>query len=354
MFLVGPNAAGKSNLIDVFRFLADIVTVGGGFESAVVKRGGVSMMRSFAARRYPSVRVQVTVGTDAVPDEWVYELTFTQDNQRRPVITREFVEHRGVVVRERPDAEDREDPERLRQTHLEQVNVNKAFRDVAEFFGTTRYMHIVPQLVREPDRSVGKTNDPFGGDFLEQIARTSKQTREARLRRIVAALAVAVPQLEELELHPDVRGVPHLRGKYRHWRQHGAWQSEEHFSDGTLRLFGLLWAVTDGTGPLLLEEPELSLHPEVVRYIPQMFAQVQRRTRRQILVSSHSVEILGDEGVGLDEVVILSPRSEGTAAALAIEDTRVTAMVNAGVNLSEALAAVTRPTEASQLALFGK
>lgn len=354
MFLVGPNAAGKSNLIDVFRFLADIVTVGGGFESAVARRGGVSMMRSFAARRYPSVRVQVSVGTDAEPDEWSYELTFTQDNQRRPLITREYIAHRGKVFRERPDADDADDPERLRQTHLEQVNVNKSFRDVADFFATTRYLHIVPQLVREPDRSVGRVNDPFGGDFLEQIARTPRQTRDARLRRIVAALRVAVPQLEELELHPDVRGVPHLRGKYRNWRHHGAWQSEEHFSDGTLRLFGLLWATTEGSGPLLLEEPELSLHPEVVRYIPQMFAQVQRRTRRQIFVSSHSVEILGDEGIGLDEVLVLAPRNEGTSASLAKDDSRLVGMVNAGVNLAEVLAGITRPDEAAQLALFGK
>ena len=35
VFLVGPNASGKSNLLDSFRFLRDIVTVGGGFERAV-------------------------------------------------------------------------------------------------------------------------------------------------------------------------------------------------------------------------------------------------------------------------------------------------------------------------------
>ena len=142
---------------------------------------------------------------------------------------------------------------------------------MADFFTSIRYLHIVPQLVREPDRSVGRRNDPFGGDFLEQIARTPEKTQKARLHRILEALRVAVPQLKELELWRDVRGTPHLRGKYEHWRPQGAWQTEEQFSDGTLRLMGLLWAVLDGSGPLLLEEPELSLHPEVVRFIPQMF-----------------------------------------------------------------------------------
>lgn len=64
-FLVGPNAAGKSNLLDAFRFLADLVSVGGGFQEAVVRRGGVSRIRSLSARRYPEVRLQVAVGVPA-------------------------------------------------------------------------------------------------------------------------------------------------------------------------------------------------------------------------------------------------------------------------------------------------
>lgn len=352
MFLVGPNASGKSNFLDCFRFLSDIVAVGGGLQAAVAKRGGVSMLRSFAARRYPAITLQATLGNDRVPREWTYEVTFTQDNQRRPTIVRELVRHRDIVLLQRPNSEDQADPERLRQTHLEQVNVNREFRDIADFFVSVRYMHVVPQLVREPERSVGRSNDPFGGDFLEQIARTNKRTRESRLRRIVDALRVAVPQLQEVELQTDTRGVPHLRGKYQHWRPNGAWQNEEHFSDGTLRLLGLLWAVTDGSGPLLLEEPELSLHPEVVRHIPQMFARVQRRSGRQIMVSSHSPEILNDSGVGLDEVLVLLPQTEGTSVDILTDKPEISAMRSAGVELGEILRGLTAPRDASQLSLF--
>jgi predicted ATPase len=123
---------------------------------------------------------------------------------------------------------------------------------------------------------------------------------------------VAVPQLAEIDLVRDSRGAPHLRGKYERWRPQGAWQTEEQFSDGTLRLMGLLWVAMEGGGPLLLEEPELSLHPEIVRYLPQMFARVQRRTGRQIILSTHSPDLLRDEGIGLDEVLLLRPRAEGT------------------------------------------
>jgi predicted ATPase len=352
MFLIGPNASGKSNLLDSLRFLSEMVSVGGGFEAVVTRRGGVSMLRSLAARRYPSVSLQVALGSDAVPDEWEYRLTFKQDNQRRPIIENEVVKYRGKTILERPDSDDLRDQERLRQTHLEQVNVNKEFRIVADFLATVRYLHIVPQLVREPDRSVGRVNDPFGGDFLELIARTSKRTRESRLRRIVAALRVAVPQLQELEMQTDARGVPHLRGKYQHWRPQGAWQTEDHFSYGTLRLLGLLWAATESSGPLLLEEPELSLHPEVVRQIPQMFAQLQRRTGRQIILSSHSPEILNDSGIGNDEILILLPGGEGTTAQLLSDHQRAVEARNAGVELAEILRNLTAPENAAELASF--
>jgi predicted ATPase len=352
VFLVGPNAAGKSNLLDLFRFLSDIVAVGGGFQEAVRKRGGVSSLRSLSARQYSDISIRIAVGSDVEPEAFVYELSFSQDNLRRPVLRKEVVFRAGRVILKRPDERDKEDSERLTQTYLEQVNANQDFRDLADFFRSIRYMHIVPQLVREPDRSVGKRNDPFGGDFLEQVARTQSRTRDARLRKIKDALSIAVPQLKELELKQDDRGLWHLRGRYEHWRPNAGWQSEADFSDGTLRLLGLLWAILDGSGPLLLEEPELSLHPEVVRLIPQIFAQVQRRTSRQILTSTHSSDLLDDKGIGIDEVLVLVPGKEGTEVRVVKDDETAKALIAEGVALGEAILPWTRPTRLSQFLLF--
>ena len=353
VFLIGPNASGKSNFLDALRFLHDIVSPGGGFQEAVLKRRGVSVIRCLAARRHPDVSVAVRIGTAENPDEWQYTLAFGQDNQRRPIIKRETVFQGGKRLLARPDANDVEDNARLTQTHLEQVNVNRAFREVADFLASIRYLHIVPQLVREPDRSVGLKDDPFGGDFLEQVARESQRTQDAWLRRITSALQVAVPQLQDLELNRDDRGTPHLRGKYQHWRAPGAWQTEAEFSDGTLRLLGLLWAILERRGPLLLEEPELSLHPEVVRHIPQMFHRAQSRTGRQVLVSTHSPELLQDDGIGLDEVLLLTPHGEGTRVHPASSYGDVRAMVEGGVSLGDAAMPAVRPTDARQLFLFG-
>jgi predicted ATPase len=355
VFLIGPNASGKSNFLDSFRFLHDLVALGGGFEEAIARRGGVSKLRCLAVRRYPDVEIAASVAKAADKPLWSYEISFSQDNRQRPILKREIVRLFGEVILQRPNNEDRTDPARLHQTYIEQVNVNRDFRELADFFRTIRYLHLVPQLVREADRYIGRGSDPFGSDFLEQVARTPDRTRNARLRKIGEALKVAVPQLQELQFFRDeTKGTPHLRGKYEHWRPKGAWQSEEQFSDGTLRLLGLLWAVLDGLGPLLLEEPELSLHPDVVRFLPQLFTRMQRRTGRQVLVSSHSADLLRDEGIGLDEVLLLKPQTEGTRVQAATDLAQAKALVDGGVPLPDALLPEIRPPRPEQLALFGE
>src|SRR5438128_12324887 len=79
VFLVGPNASGKSNFLDVFRFLHDIVSVGGGFQEAIRRRGGVSSLRCLSARRYPDLVVRARLGGDESVPIWDYVIHFTQD-----------------------------------------------------------------------------------------------------------------------------------------------------------------------------------------------------------------------------------------------------------------------------------
>jgi len=352
VFLIGANALGKSNFLDAFRFLRNIVSVGGGLQEAVRKRRGVSSLRCLSARRASDIAIRTHIGETENPSLWEYELSLGQDKKRRPIIKREKVSKEGVTILSRPDDKDKADPARLTQTYLEQIHANQSFREVADFFSSLRYLHIVPQLVRDPDLLAGHREDFFGSDFLERIARTPKSTRDARLRRIVDALHVAIPQLKQLELWRDEHGIAHLRGKYEQWRSQAGWQTEEQFSDGTLRLLGLFWASLDGVGPLLMEEPELSLHQEIVRYIPQMLARIQRRYGRQIMLSTHSSDLLSDEGIGLDEVLLLQP-GKGTSVTPASSFEEIRSLLEGGLPLADAVMPRTRPYKVEQLMLFG-
>jgi predicted ATPase len=352
VFLIGPNASGKSNLLDVFGFLHDVAKVGGGFQHAVNKRGGVSKIRCLAARSKSDIVIDVTLKLEETT--WQYRIRFGQKNIGQasphpgqpnvPILLEEKIWKNGEQILNRPTDEDDSDPFRMTQTALEQIHVNKDFREVADFFASIRYLHVVPQLIREPDRSVGRTNDPYGGDFLEQVARTPKRTRDSRLRRIQHALQLIVPQLKELKFELDTRkGVPHLNGLYEHWRPNAGWQSEEQFSDGTLRLIGLLWSLQDGRGPLLLEEPELSLHSEVVRYLPQAMLKVLRKSHRQIIVSTHSRELMDDRGIMPEEILFLEPSPEGTQIKVGSKYQAMVDIATAGGSIADFAFAETSP-----------
>jgi predicted ATPase len=355
MILVGPNASGKSNFLDAIRFLRDLASPGGGLQRAIEDRGGVSKIRCLAARQDPDVGITLTLSNGGL-DQWKYEVKFNQESRgyRRPILVSEKVTKNGIVILDRPNEEDKKDKERLTQTALEQINLNAEFREIAQFFEKISYLHLVPQIIRS-SREWGPLNkqaEVFGYNFLTRIAKTQEKTRDARLRRITQALKVAVPQLIELHLERDERGVPHLIGKYSHWRPKPAKQTEESFSDGTLRLLGLLWSLQEGDGPLLLEEPELSLHSGVVRRLPSLIHRIQRKRKRQIFISTHSFELLSDEGISGDEILMLVPSQEGTQIYSASSRPDIRALLESGLSAADAVLPHTEPPDLEQLELF--
>jgi len=90
VFLVGPNAVGKSNLLDAFRFLHDLVRVGGGLEKAVADRGGVARLRSLATRRSPDIVVEVSINSEG-NNYWQYRIAIVQDHNARTYLKEEKV-----------------------------------------------------------------------------------------------------------------------------------------------------------------------------------------------------------------------------------------------------------------------
>lgn len=359
LFITGPNAIGKSNLLDVFRFLRDIAKDGGGLQQAVRERLGLTKIRCLAARRYPDVEIEVELSEtiNSNPATWRYALGLRQEQRgsRRVMLSHERVWHNGQQILARPDKADDADDQRLTQTHAEQIASNKEFRAVAETFQKTLYFHLVPQLLKYPGLAnrEAATEDPFGLKFLERVMETPEKTRRARLLKIEQALKAAVPELQQLTYTRDERGPPHLEALYRHWRPRGGRQREDQFSDGTLRLIGLLWALLEGDSLLLLEEPELSLHPAIVVKLPSLMWRLQRARQRQVIVTSHSSEFFGDRGIRPNEVALLRPNgSEGTEVCLASAKQDIRLLLDGGMTMAEAVLPSTAPATAEHLGQF--
>jgi len=359
-FIVGPNASGKSNLLDVFRFLRDIAKPdGGGLQKAIKSRGGLSKVRCLSARRDTEILIGIEIAEsrDDETPQWKYEIGIKQETagHRRPVLSRERVWKGEKKIIDRPETSDEEDPARLTQTFLEQINENQKFREIAEFLEKITYLHLVPQLLRYAQNFQNNLieDDPFGQGFLGKIATSSKRTRDARLSQIEKAIKIAVPKLKNLSFEKDESGKPHLKALYSHWRPSGAWQREDQFSDGTLRLMGFLWSLLEKDSLLLLEEPELSLHAGIVEKLAPLIYRMQRKNRRQILISTHSHELLSDRGIDGREVLLLLPGDEGTQVGVSSNFPDIKALlVNGELSVGDAVIPRTAPENCEQLDMF--
>ncbi|MGO8502359.1 AAA family ATPase [Rhizobium leguminosarum] len=333
-YVLGINASGKSNFLDVFRFLRDVAkSTGGGLQKAVSDRGTLKKLRCLHARTNPEVGLEIEISNSADDPfpTWKYRLTFNIEAKgaHRLLVVEEIVtkydgDGNEQILIKRPDKQDQADSERLTQTALEQIQANAQFRELAEFFGSTTYLHVVPQLLKFGDLIGGRKleDDPFGQGFMERIARTGEVTRKRRLARIEKVLKEVIPQVEQLDfVRDEISGTPHLEVRYIHHRPRGAIQREDQFSDGTLRLISLFWLLLDGTSLLLLEEPELSLNEEIVAQLPRLIEKVQKSTKkkRQIIVTTHSKSLLGNAGIDGRSLLILQPSNEGTAISRATD-----------------------------------
>ena len=347
VFLIGPNASGKSNFLDIIRFMRDIVNPrGGGLQQAVTARGGMKKLRCLAGRQRQGVELDFEMKKSSDDDTpiWKYSLGIVSEvrGKRRVLVKHERVWHQGNLILERPNEDDRSDRDRLTETYLELTNSNKDFREIAEFFQKTLYLHLVPQLLKHSEMFVVKQveADPFGQGFLEQISSTPTKTRNSRLSRIEKILKTVIPHFEELRFQKDeITGRPHLEMRYVHWRPHAGWQREDQFSDGTLRLIALLWTLMASDNLILLEEPELSLHEKIVEQIPRMLEEARRSRRKsggQVFISTHSPALLSDTSIS-GTFLILNPGERGESTKIETPTDQDLQAMKAGMSAADIL-----------------
>lgn len=357
-FIIGANASGKSNLLDALRFLRDIAKQGGGLQSAVEQRGGVTKIRCLAARQRTDIGIETEL-RDIETDElcWTYGLKIKNvgggimKNHAAVLEEKVFSQKDGKYVVNRTEWTGNEDSDTLKYTHLEQTTANKDFRVIRDTFADIEYLNVVPQLVRESGSAVLTTGkeDYYGRNFLNRLSKLPERTRKSYLRKINDVLRTVVPQMDELSFVRDEMGVPHIEARYKHWRDKGSKQNETAFSDGTLRLIGFLFAMLDGNGIILLEEPEINLNSGVVEQLPEFIARMQRNKKRQVLVTTHSYDMLSSVGIGTAEVAVLETSPEGTKVSSLSEIPSLQAAVDAGFSIADAAIPAIKPSTANEM-----
>ena len=104
-------------------------------------------------------------------------------------------------------------------------------------------------------------------------------------------------------------------------------------------MFALLYS----SGVVLLEEPEINLHAGIVKQLPEFISKLQRYKSKQIIITTHSYDILSNEGISTKEVLVLEPSKEGTIVKTVSEIPEIQRIVDAGFSIADATISATTP-----------
>ena len=162
-----------------------------------------------------------------------------------------------------------------------------------------------------------------------------------------------MPQFAQLAFIRDaVTGHPHLQARYTHWPPQAGWQREDRFSDGTLRLIGLLWALLESDSVLLIEEPEHSLHISAISELAPLFFGMHTRAGGQVLASTQSDLLLMEPGIDSSEVLMLNPTKTGTEVKVATDVDVVRRLLDEGLTAGEVVFSTPQHEQPSGLGLL--
>ena len=310
--LVGLNAAGKSNLVDIPRFISDALTID--LDQAVSSRGGIEAIRRWSPSRPRNIEVGLTMPPPAKVE---YGFTLAAKPGGAYAVSREYGKFQ--LPRERSVVEYQVEngklahPSDLVQEAIESGVTELALpslprlvsRDprgmafraaVASFLRRMRelrFYSISPAAIG----TIQKPGLPYPldehGENSASLLRQLKKDAPDQFHRIAETLGALVPGVADLDVRPS-GGYLVTRIQREDADKKGApsWLSSDHESVGTLRLLGILLAIHQRPAPrfVALEEPEVNVHPGAAAKLADYLQSVTPET--QVLVTTHSPDFI--------------------------------------------------------------
>lgn len=367
--LVGPNASGKTTLLDVVAFLGKLVSdgpeaavfertnnfqdlvwqrEGKGFELAIEARIPKELRENLPSEDFDRIRYELAVDFDyakeeiGIIDERVLlkidepctppERTLFPLPKPSPetILTKLGGLGKQTVLRKNPDGNDNYYPEirgkgkggwvptlRLgpKKSVLGEIELFNLFRDESRFPVTTWLKNLLTEGVQQlvlNSRLIRKASPPGQGRLfkpdgsnLPWVIEDLKEKSPQRFRAWIAHLQTALPDIE------NIRTVEREDDRHRYLMvcySGGLEVPSWMVSDGTLRLLALTLPayLTDFGGVYLIEEPENGIHPRAVQTMIQSLSSVYNA---QILLATHSPVILSF--VDAEDVLCFAKTPEG-------------------------------------------
>lgn len=314
MFLVGPNGSGKSNFLNAIRFVSDSLRTS--LDHALRERGTITEVRrrSGGHPNHFSIRLDFQL-----PSGWRGHYSFrigakvdrgfiVQNEECRiydnSLVRTEHYFHvkEGRVIAASFQQAPASLPDRL---FLVAVSGNPDFRPVYDALLRMEVYNLNP-------KEIGSLQKPDPGEILRRdgsnVASVLQLLPEATQNLINDYMPRIVKGITGVE--PKTLGdqeTIHFRQVVKGQKNPWSFQASS-MSDGTLRALGILLSVFQGgrSGlgePLVIgiEEPEIALHPAALGVL--LSALREGAQTKQILVTSHSPDLLDNPEIGTDSLL---------------------------------------------------
>lgn len=315
--LFGPNAAGKSNLLDAIQAVSRIGTQrtladalgepirGYPIEAFLFPSGGLAELLASASARFSleadlardrdtyryRVEVEITPGsgTLAISDEYLSALG--KDGEPKGAAAIELMNEKLRVRRKSHPGKPRYEPVRQNYAILsdprlgapEYRDIERARSELSEW----RTYYLDPRVAMRAAQPPSDIRDigVLGGDTAPFLYRLRAE-HPKHFQAISRTLRSIVPSVEALTVDLDRR-----RGTLDILiHQDGVDYSSRIVSEGTLRVLALSAIAVNPWGGSLLafEEPENGVHPRRLELIAQLLLSLALEQGRQVVVTTHS------------------------------------------------------------------
>lgn len=321
--MIGANGTGKTSILDVLSLLAN--SAQGKLSESITDLSGLGSVLTYD--RADELHLSISMSVPAhdpleyslrlQPQGVAYAITEEKLSQRRPGHAQPFlhIDSHGPDIKyfeadqrklQRPTWE-----HKPLETSLSQVP--KMFREPEDFrnrLSSSTFYHVLNVDPRSPVRlpqSMRPAKLPGrNGEELVACLYYLRETERDRFDAIEDALHAAFPRFDRLDFPPVAAGTIALA-----WRETDFSQPLylHQLSEGTLRF---LWLATLLQSPgltalTLLDEPEVSLHPELLSLLADLLREASNRT--QLIVATHSDRLI--RFLQPNEILIMDSTDDG-------------------------------------------
>lgn len=288
--LIGPNGAGKSNLISVFELVNDIVKQN--LQVHVGKAGGANTLLHFGQKTTDEIQIELNFGRNGyecvlaptADDSLVFanERCWFHDKEQYPDKLYDELLGQGHRESNLPD-------EVERQSHTTVVaHVLRSMR-------SWRVYHFHDTSASARMKALGDINDNadlrHDASNLAAFLYLLQEQHPAHYKKIVATVRLIAPFFDDFDLEPSRLNPDRIRLE---WREKGSdmYFNAHALSDGTLRFICMATLLLMPQPPetILIDEPELGLHPYAITLLAALLRSASTRT--QVIVSTQSVTLV--------------------------------------------------------------